>query len=602
MRYPPGTQVWVRCDDGVWWPAKVTEMDAEMRAFLSVDEDCCAEFYHSPGELYPLVSTDDSRVRAFHVQPQARTVAETEWFTNEKVRAAVSKALIDEQCVNVVSDAAPAHSPPVLPTSSSPTETTTMQAKTIPYSAAELRNIQALLDAVGPKTSSQLRQQLRRARVSVAPRDVQRQETRERQTRKRQRAAVAIATIAPAAPSPTVSKAVRQWREETVSPPVAAAAAAAASTASPPLPVTPPLSTSPATTESSDWDASSSCSSEATTAEDESADGNALPFVPAARHRVLEVLRHEVFDNPAAFVLSPVYDFVEVLGAVVVDNASLVTTLPLPQALHETPATGFSPHRRVLLVPLTEDYAHTTGWMVPTELDGVSLSMSLFVNNVPVPLPANWQLSPAKEASAVKTAISVDITDFVLHSPRDLFTLQVVFSGDVAELEMWRGIIACVFVEEIGLARLGERIVGTYRKPRTMPGRGSSSHARSDRSLVNITEASVKIQCPITTLTMEIPVRSVLCEHLQCMELAAVLIQCVRQNVWNCPLCNAAMKPEDICVNYRLKDWIASHPQQLSRVEYAVETEPGSPLKVVYREVKERDDTAVEVVDDDDEE
>ena len=65
MRYPPGTQVWVRCDDGVWWPAKVTEMDAEMRAFLSVDEDCCAEFYHSPGELYPLVSTDDSRVRVF---------------------------------------------------------------------------------------------------------------------------------------------------------------------------------------------------------------------------------------------------------------------------------------------------------------------------------------------------------------------------------------------------------------------------------------------------------------------------------------------------------------------------------------------------------
>ncbi|KPA83497.1 lorien protein [Leptomonas pyrrhocoris] len=599
MRFPPGTQVWVRCDDSVWWPAKVKEMDAEMRAFLSADEDCCVEFYHSPGELYPLVSSDDSRVCVFHAQPQARTAEEEEWLANEEVKTAASKAVRDHQWREGMH---PSPGPPPLPQPASLPVTAAVAAPTptptaTPFSAAELRNIQALLGAVGPEISSRLRQQLQHARVSVASRGVQKKEASERKSRKRQRA------VPNTLPSP-FSSAVQQWRHDVVMPlPVR----------SPPLPpltssATLGASTGAAAPDRSNWEASPrsypstpSDFPRVPAGEDSDSDGSdALPFVPAARRHVLEVLRHEVFDNPARFVLSPVFHFVELLGAVAVENRSLTTTLPSPRAVRETPANGFSPHRRVLLVPLTEDYDHTTGWMVPMELDGVSLSMSLYIDGALVPLPPNWQLSPAKEASAVKTAVTMDVTDAVLGATRDLFSLSVVFSGDVEAMEMWRGVIACVLVEDIGLSRLGERIVSTYRKPRLTSASRSPSHTRGDRSLVDITEASVKVQCPITTLTMEIPVRSVYCEHLQCMELAAVLIQSVRQNVWNCPLCNAAMKPEDICVNYRLKDWIASHPQQLSRVEFVVETTAGTPLKVVYRAAKERDDAAVEVVDDDD--
>ncbi|KPI84792.1 hypothetical protein ABL78_6142 [Leptomonas seymouri] len=589
MRYPPGTQVWVRCDDGVWWPAKVKEMDAEVRAFLSTGEDCCIEFYQSPGELYPLVSTDSGRVRLFHAPPQKRTAAEAEWFANEKVEAAVSKALRDhwrQEVPHTSHVPSPTAQPTFPPVTSSPAAATVTAT---PFSAAELRNIQALLEAVSPETSSQLRQQLKRAHISVTPNEVQKLETCERQTRKRQRAV-------PNAAPPPLSSAVQQWRNEVVAP---------IGLSSPPPPLTSSATLSgkafSAAPKSFNGEASPPRSSSPAPSEASAEEGGeALSFVPAARRHVLEVLRHEVFENPSRFVLSPVHHFVEVLGAVAVENQSLTTTLPSPRALREAPANGFSPHRRVLLVPLTEDYSHTTGWMVPMELDGASLSMSLYVNDTPVPLPPNWQLSPAKEASAMKTAITVDITAFVLASTSDLFSLRVVFSGNVDEMEMWRGVIACVAVEEIGLSQLGERIVSVYRKPRVAPARRSRSRNSEDCGLVDITEASVKIQCPITTLIMEIPVRSVYCEHLQCMELAAVLIQCVRQNVWNCPLCNAAMKPEDICVNYRLKDWIASHPQQLPRVEYVIETEVGTPLKVVLREVKEIDNAAVEVIGDDD--
>lgn len=553
MQFLPDTLVWVRCDDGLWWPAKVRGADEEMRAFLSDGEDACVEFFHHPGELYPILTTDNNRVHVFHAEPEARTEEETGWFAHREVAAAAAKAL--RECAQRATRAPP---PPRQPTAVS-------SASAAPFSAAELRNIHSLLGAVRPETAALLRQQLRDASVSVATTDVQREEKQERQSRKRQRTSHAAPVQTP------VLQQQREGDDNDGAAPFLSHSSVPAAAAAPPSSSSTPTATPRAT------------------GSDDSSDG--LPFVPAARRRVIEVLRHEVFENTAKFVLSPVYNLIEVMGAVAVENQSLATTLPSPRALRETPTNGFSHQRRVLLVPLTEDYDHRTGWMVPTEMDGVSLSMSLFVNDTLVAVPPNWQLSPAKEAAAIKTAVSVDITDLVLDDPKDLFSLQVVFSGDVEENEMWRGIIVCVFVEEVGLARLGERIAENYRSP---------SNARRHRGPVDITEASVKLQCPITTLTMEIPVRGAACEHLQCMELAAVLMQCTRQNVWNCPLCGAAMKPEDICVNHRLAEWISSHPQQLSRVEYVVETATGSPLRVVYREKTNRDDATVEVVDDDD--
>ncbi|KAG5498124.1 hypothetical protein GH5_02923 [Leishmania sp. Ghana 2012 LV757] len=590
MRYPPNTQVWVKCDDGVWWPGTVRETDAEMQAFLCAGEDCCVEFYHSPGELYPLFSADKEHVRPLHAEPHARTPEEDAWFTNEAVVEAAAKALRDYQRCHLLSWS-PA-GPSVAPATIDERENT---GDALPFTAAELRNIESLLNAVGSSTATRLRQGLRQARVSVLSKDVHRQEVQKRQTRKRQRPAEP--PVFPVPPA-TMRRSVL-------------AASSLQATGETPKRCRPDVSCGghtlsktlsgarslPKSTPGSSLSSLSAGDDEGREANDEGED--TVPFAQAARRHVLEVLRHEVFENPSRFVLSPVYHFVDMLGAVVVENRNLATTFPAPHTVGERPAEGLSPPQRVLLVPLTEDYKHTNGWMVPMEMEGLRISMSLYVNDTLVSLPPNWQLSPAKEVTAVKTAITVDITSLVLPAERELFSLQVVFSGDVSEMEVWRGVIACVLVEEVGLPHLSELIVSTYRKPRGPVIRRSPSSSCGERGVVAMTEASVKIQCPITTLTMEVPVRSMYCEHLQCMELTAVLIQCARQNVWNCPLCAVAMKPEDIIVNYRLKDWIASHsPQLVAQVEYVVETELGSPLKIVYRVARSEQHSAIEIVDD----
>ncbi|GET90963.1 hypothetical protein, conserved [Leishmania tarentolae] len=590
MRYPPNTQVWVMCDDGVWWPGRLRATDAEMQAFLCAGEDCCVEFYHSPGELYPLFSADNAHVRLLHADPHTRTAEEDTWFANKTVAAAAAKALRDYHCCHLLD--APPDSPPAC---SPPINDRENTRDALPFTATELRNIETLLGAVGNSTAARLRQELQQSRTSVESKGLRRQDAPRRQAGKRQRPAVPPPFLAPpaathrgvmaAASPPTTEEASTCPRHEPsgVRHALSEALPAAHDIANRTVGGSP-----------------SPLSAEDGEERDASEEEDAAPFVRPARRHVLEVLRHEVFENPSRFVLSPVYQFVDMLGAVVVENSSLTTTLPAPHTLQERPAEGFSPQRRVLLVPLTEDYEHTTGWMVPMVLEGAQLAMSLCVNGTPVSTPPNWRLSPAKEAAAVKTAIAVDITPLVLPIEGDFFSLQVIFSGDVTEVEMWRGVIACVLVEEVGLAHLGERIVSTYRKRRAPVICRSPSLSFGKRGAVAITEASVKIQCPITTLTMEIPVRSVYCEHLQCMELAAVLIQCARQSVWNCPLCSAAMKPEDIIVNYRLKDWIALHSQQaVAQVEYVVETELGQPLKIAYKTERPEQHDTIEVVDDD---
>ncbi|KAK7195391.1 lorien protein [Novymonas esmeraldas] len=591
MRFPPGTQVWVKCDDGVWWPGVLRETDGEMQHFLCGGEDCCVEFYHSPAELYPLVSTDAAHVQPLHAEPHARSLDEDTWFADAVVAEAVAAALCDYERRRI-SHTAPATPPEAVRAPALPGRAES-EREALSFSASELRNINALLGAVRGPTATRLRQELQEAAAPAAPPAASRREAASARTRKRHRPGEPPARAAPP------QKARRTAAGATPCPAPAPRSAVPTASTGPPSMASGPVS-SP-----SGADADERAERRPVDGGGERAGGGGptIPFVPAVRHRVLEVLRREVFEDRSKLVLSPVYRLLEILGAVVVENANLSTTLPAPHALRNRPVGGYSPQWRVLLVPLSEDYDHTTGWMVPVEVDGAPLSMSLYVNSTPVSLPPSWQLSPAKEAAAVKSAIAVDITPHVLPAEPELFSLQVIFSGNVAEMEMWRGIITCVLVEEVELARLGERIVATYHAPPHPALRRSPppSTSRGDRGGVSLTEASVRLRCPVTTLVMEIPVRGVHCEHLQCMELAAALMQCARQNVWNCPLCFAAMRPEDIVVNYRLREWIATHsPTTVARVEYVVETEPGVPLKVVYKAAPVERQSAIEVVDDED--
>lgn len=307
------------------------------------------------------------------------------------------------------------------------------------------------------------------------------------------------------------------------------------------------------------------------------------------------MLRSEVFEDSRRFVLSPKYRFIDVLGAVSVENRSIVCNFPSPEAVREVPAGGFASNRRVLLLPLTEDYDFTSGWMQPVEVDGKVLSMELSVDTMRVPIPPNWHLPSGRESTAVKTAPVADITSIVMDSSADIFTVGVTFSHIPSDTVLWSGIVVCVFAEEVPLDDLAVQITNNYQGQRMSPSFQSVPPIRARGDTVDFTEGYVRVQCPLTSLPMLTPVCSRYCEHLQCMELLTVLIKNIQSNIWNCPLCGVVMKPTDIIVNYRLREWLTNRAHDIRKVEYVIETPVGQPLRVQFKEARQQPVDTVDV-------
>ncbi|EPY31032.1 hypothetical protein STCU_03671 [Strigomonas culicis] len=218
--------------------------------------------------------------------------------------------------------------------------------------------------------------------------------------------------------------------------------------------------------------------------------------------------------------------------------------------------------------------------MLPLQMESEQMVMSITVNGTHVPLPNNWHVPAGKEAAAVKVAPVVDITHLVL-GEETLFHLVRSYTGPRGH-----GAVVghdCVrFADEVSVADLATDLAGRYRKSVE---RKRTQH--SSGGMINVTEGYVRISCPLTSLPMQVPARGVHCEHLQCMELLTVLTACARTNVWNCPICFAAMRPSEVWVNYRLQEWLCAHHADVARVEYVVETPLDKPLKVLYLTKKE---------------
>ncbi|CAD2217911.1 MIZ/SP-RING zinc finger containing protein, putative [Angomonas deanei] len=300
---------------------------------------------------------------------------------------------------------------------------------------------------------------------------------------------------------------------------------------------------------------------------------------PPCDDAVLSVIRGEVFENDSAFLLSPKYRFLDLLGAMSVDNCSVSTNFPSPHGTRTRPVGGFDQRRRVLLIPLSADY-QCKGWLHPFTIDDTVISMEIRVNGVVVPLGGDWNIPAGKENTSIKVPPPIDISDIVMPTNEDIFSV-VVDLTPCEDVDLWFGIIAVVFANELSAKELSEDIVCNYRKNVPL------TRAIAD-DLVKLDECYVRVHCPLSFNIMTVPARSVYCEHLQCMELETFLEHCFRSHVWNCPLCNAKMMPSDILVNYRLKQWLDTHKGVVNRVEFVIETPPGEPLKIQYMEQRKR--------------
>eukprot|EP00796_Vickermania_ingenoplastis_P005433 gene5433-3918_t len=531
-----------------FFPDGVCSKGTRVVRSVESDKDMCVEFFHHRGVYYTVCSRDPATVQPFHLHPAHRTAQEAAWFSHSAVQHAVRRAI---QFVAPFSTVLPPAAPPQL----SPTQ---------------MRQVHQLLQVVDPRLAA-------RANVStLVPPQKKRQRTWDGPSTRvctphLQGQGQSVLRTEPCRTFESGHRQARPLQAKVVHPPPNGQVPNAAMPQSagqtemsvPPAvrqhpPVAPPtLSVPPAD----------------------------IPYVRPVRSAVLRLLRTTVFENDQKFVLSPVYKFVDVLGAVEVCSESLRTNFPSPSGTREAPEGGFSPTRRVLLIPLealrSGDYSHESGWLEPFTLEDREYKMQLKVNGSPVETPRNWSIAAAKEKLAVKSAIVADITDAVMpsssSSDEDIFTVEVAFpTTRNVDIILWESLLVCVYVDEIPLTTIASRVATYFHPMPSLHNRRSPDQPAADpASSVDVVQGSMSVRCPLTTMNLTVPARSMHCEHLQCLELDALLHQCSRSNVWNCPLCWQPMKPTDIRVHYVLKQWIEQHKKDIDRVQLLTESEGG---------------------------
>lgn len=587
-------------------------VSAESVQEVEPEKDMCVEFFHHANMYYAVLSSDASCVQALHADPSERSASEKQWFCQAEVQAAAAKALL----------AAAERQMPTAPYDSGqvgPGDLT-------PFSAEEVQHMEKLIQALPSAAANQVTalvsgRKRARSHPSKGLSDAE---------------AVPRMRLRPSAvrgASKRVEPARRLGRDDAVPSNTVIAAPRSLAECD-----TSPQDTSPL-----------------------SAEVRApFRTVAPARSSVLSVLRSVVFENPERFVLCPNLKFIDVVGALTVSSIAVETRFPLPTLFKsgEDVENLSEGTRRLLLVALesANPYSHEVGWMEPFSLDGVKYAMKISVAHPEwISVPCNWKVPARITADAVKTAVPLDITSFVEDAlrregrgrsrmnraggpfggefdaqscDRGGIDLAVSFSSKgnaeaSADLLLWNGLLVCILADEIALSQVEKSIVSYYSPPNcewdcgkktvgaTFPTliRGARErHRASEGSSVPYTcedgaEAvdTVKeymyIRCPLTSALLRTPVRSVHCEHIQCVELSAVLCQCARSNVWNCPLCSASMRPDEIRVNHRLQQWIQSTAKvKLSAIDYVI-VDGSKPYVPHYATSSNTAALSVEIVD-----
>ncbi|CUG91057.1 zinc finger protein, putative [Bodo saltans] len=515
-----GDFFWIRTpEDGVWWPAVRVDTPQEFLSIPLDDSDIFIRIFF-PGRsaeqcVFPVCSTDAAIVRRLN---WSRAGPDAQLFRDPRVDAAVTQADEYQKELAAASRSSSEQRrrlPPAPATVDS----------SLPFSREMQQKIQRLVGSLDPAAAAQIRPAL------LAPPAPPARQVRAPRESLSRRSSNDVAPQLPeptvAAPSTTASQQL-QRREVSTSAPQSQISTSQRS-----------RSIAPATEE---------------VEEEIEPSTDRAEFDEAA----LEVLRMETFDSREKFILDPTLRFVNLLGAVAVRSASLRAELPNRKFIYDGEHRAID---RVLLIPFDPiTYHHEVGWMEKVTLErDMILQLRIFINGHEVSVPQNWSIAASKTGTAVRSAIPLDITDVIECTLPDeeAFEIRIEFENQalVPDMMLWEASLACVLAEVVDLETVKATIrdncrahVGTSSKSR----RGRPHQRQAHTSGVETQEVSTK--CPLTSVTLQVPCRGHRCEHPQCMELFAILQQCNRRHVWNCPLCNEPMPPDSILVDYALME------------------------------------------------
>ncbi|KAJ9301461.1 transcriptional regulator family: Zinc finger, MIZ-type [Paecilomyces variotii] len=90
--------------------------------------------------------------------------------------------------------------------------------------------------------------------------------------------------------------------------------------------------------------------------------------------------------------------------------------------------------------------------------------------------------------------------------------------------------------------------------------------SRAEDSDIITTSSIMSLKCPLSTLRIEVPCRSVICTHNQCFDASSFLQLQEQAPTWTCPVCNKATSFESLQIDQYVDDILRSTPPEVDQV------------------------------------
>lgn len=89
--------------------------------------------------------------------------------------------------------------------------------------------------------------------------------------------------------------------------------------------------------------------------------------------------------------------------------------------------------------------------------------------------------------------------------------------------------------------------------------------AAKDSDIVT-TSTIMSLKCPLSTMRMELPCRSIVCRHNQCFDATAFLQVQEQAPQWSCPICNRAFSFMQLAIDKYVEDILRSTSRSVDQV------------------------------------
>ncbi|KAL1972463.1 hypothetical protein VTN31DRAFT_6877 [Thermomyces dupontii] len=90
--------------------------------------------------------------------------------------------------------------------------------------------------------------------------------------------------------------------------------------------------------------------------------------------------------------------------------------------------------------------------------------------------------------------------------------------------------------------------------------------SRAEDAEIVATSSVMSLKCPLSTLRIEVPCRSVLCTHNQCFDASSFLQLQEQAPTWTCPVCNKSTSFESLQIDQYVDEALRSTPSSVEQV------------------------------------